>query len=328
MIYIVGFAVTFLAVVFFQYKLAPSREPITEKLENGRVFRPKQLLLVFAFLLCFLPLFLISALREGIGTDYFYTYTPRFLEILEGERTYYEIGFYYLNRLIGLFTSNPQWVFVVTSFFFCTFVALSFYRNCEDLSLCVIIFLVTGEYFISLNNLRQALASSLVLFGYKYLSEKRWIVFAIITAIATSLHKSMVVFFAVLAICWLLQYVSLKNMLIFMAAAVAVFYAAIKVFPEVLTAVMPARLAYYIENSIFNAATIGNLRTVVNIVIFAFLLFTRFYSENTELDYFVIVQFIAVALCFFDGAVPAAYSLLRLFTFWQLLSLPKAITLY
>ena len=36
---------------------------------------------VFAWLCVFLPLFLVSAFRYGVGTDYFYTYTPIFNRI-------------------------------------------------------------------------------------------------------------------------------------------------------------------------------------------------------------------------------------------------------
>lgn len=298
------------------------------KQSGGYIFRRDVFCGAIWFLIALMPLFLTAALRKGIGTDYYFTYTPRFLEILAGERTYYEIGFYLFNRILGMFTSNPQWVFVTTSGIFFLFVGLAFYKTQKDLTFCVLILIVSGEYFISLNNLRQALASSLILFGYVYIRDKKWISFAVVCAVASTLHKSMIVFFAMLIVFYALEYISIEKFVVIMTIAVGVFFLLIKVFPSVLVAVLPERLAYYIEYSIFNEATIGTLRMLENIAIFAFLLYTREKTGEKKLDCFVAIQFFAVAICLFDSVVPAAYRLMRLFSFWQLLSIPTAAQCY
>lgn len=41
---------------------------------------------VFAWLCVFSPLFFVSAFRYGVGTDYFYTYTPIYNRIRGGYR--------------------------------------------------------------------------------------------------------------------------------------------------------------------------------------------------------------------------------------------------
>lgn len=44
---------------------------------------------------------LVSSLRYGLGTDYSYTYIPQFNSIARGDRGYYEIGFYLLNKIVS-----------------------------------------------------------------------------------------------------------------------------------------------------------------------------------------------------------------------------------
>ena len=63
----------------------------------------------FFLYLSALPLFLISALRFGIGTDYFYTYYPGFRVIANGGHMHFELLFHWLVKFIAIFTHDPQW---------------------------------------------------------------------------------------------------------------------------------------------------------------------------------------------------------------------------
>ena len=325
MAYLVTFALTFLLVYLVSRRTAalPQRA-LTARTPGGIVLRQRQLRCYLLFLLAVMPVILLSALREGIGTDYYYTYTPRFLEILQGERTYYEVGFYLFNRLIGLFTSEPQWVFITTSLIFGVCVFTVYYRYVEDLPFCVLFFLVSGEYFISLNNLRQAMASAILLVGYAFLRKKQWIRFGILRLLCTTLHQSMLVFAAVLVILVIAQRFPLDKLLIVGGAAAAVILLLMKLSPQLLAAVLPERLAYYVKYDIFVSSTVGLLRTVFNIAVLCLLLYCRYAGRNKQLDTFVILQFLAVIVCCFDGMIPATYRILRLFTFWQLLGVPLA----
>lgn len=328
MIYILVFAVTYAAVFLFNKKFSHARTPLYSTNNGGFILHTTRIKALGLFLLCALPLFLLSALREGIGTDYYYTYTPRFTEILAGERTYYEIGFYWFNRIVGLFTHNPQWIFITTSFIYCLFVFLAFYEHSDDLPFCIVMLLVTGEYFASLNNLRQAMASAIMLFGYRFIKNKKWIHFAVLTLLASTLHKSMIIFLAVLALVFILKYIPLEKILIVGTVIVAAAFVLVNTSNELLELILPERLIYYIQNAIYTERTIGFMRTGLNIAILCVLLFTRQKLKETELDPFIIVQALAVVVCLFDNFLPAAYRILRIFTFWQLLSIPIAVNKY
>ncbi len=327
MVYLLGFAVTYILSVIYVYKFDGIRaKPLLSKNGSSYIFRPDKFVCLCFFVLIIIPLFLISALREGVGTDYYYTYTPRFLEIIEGERTYYEIGFYWLNRVIAMFTHNPQWVFVITSLIFCVFVFTAFEQEGKDLPYCVIILFVSSEYFISLNNLRQAIASAIILYAYKYVKRKQWLHFGIIVLAVSTLHKSMLIFLPIMLLFILVSYYSSEKILVLLAAAAAVGFLVLNLSTELLSLILPERLVYYIEYSIYTERTVGFIRTVANIAILAFLLFARYKSGNKELDIFVVMQLLAVVVCMFDNVVPAAYRILRIVTFWQLLSIPKAVS--
>ncbi len=325
MAYIVTFALTFLLVYLVSRRTAalPERALVTRS-RGGIAIRRRQLRQYLVFLLAIMPVILLSAFREGVGTDYYYTYTPRFLDILKGERTYYEIGFYLFNRLIGLFTSEPQWIFITTSVIFGVCVFTAFYRYVEDLPFCVAFFFVSGEYFISLNNLRQALASAILLLGYAFLRKKQWIRFGLLTLLCATLHQGMLVFAAALLVIIAAEYIPLGRLLIAMAITAATAILLIKGSPALLASILPERLAYYVKYNIFVTPTIGLLRTAFNVALFCLLLFCRYVGGGKRLDIFVILQFLAVVVCCFDGVIPATYRILRLFSFWQLLGMPMA----
>lgn len=329
MLYLLVFGLT-LALVYWCRRWIPALpdRALTHRVSGGRVFHPHRLWSMVAFLLCLTPLFLVSALREGIGTDYYFTYTPRFLEILQGERTYYEIGFYWFNRVLGMLTENPQWVFVTTSFIYMLCLGLSFYDAVDDLPFCVVILLVSGEYFVSMNNLRQAMASAILLLSFRYIRRKKWVPAFVLVALCSTLHQAMLLFFAVLLILMLLRYVPLHRMLLLLGAGALVVYLLLRGVPEFAEVIFPERLLYYIREAMYTEPTIGWPRGILNAGLLAFLIFTRYRSEDSRMDALVVIQFLAVVVCLFDALLPAAYRILRLFTFWQLLSLPMAMERY
>ncbi len=274
------------------------------------------------------PLILLSALREGVGTDYYYTYVPRFAEIVAGERTHYEIGFYLLNRAVAVFTDNPQWLFATTATIYGVCVATVWYKQAADLPFCILWLLASGEYFISLNNVRQSLAAAVLLCGVGLLQRRRFGWFALLTALATTLHQSMLVGYAVLALALAAAYIPRRTLIISVASVSAVAVLVLHRFPDAVAALLPYRFAQYLVNDMYRHPTIGLLRTLVNIALLGLMLYTRHRNRTDSLDLFILIQIAAVAVCLADGTIPAAYRILRLFTVWQLVSVPLTAECY
>ncbi len=274
------------------------------------------------------PLILLSALREGIGTDYDYTYVPRFAEIVAGERTHYEIGFYLLNRAVAIFTGNPQWLFAVTATIYGVCVTAAWYNQAADLPFCVLWLLASGEYFVSLNNVRQSLAAAVLLCGVGLLQRRQFGWYALLTALAATLHQSMLVGYAILALALAAAYIPRRALIISVASVGAATVLVLHLFPDAVAALLPHRFAQYIVNGMYLTPTIGRLRTLVNIALLGLMLYTRHRTRTDRLDLFILIQIAAVAVCLADGTIPAAYRILRLFTVWQLVSVPLTAECY
>ena len=88
-------------------------------IEGQTIVYPDKILFGLSFLVYFIP----AAVRYGIGQDYFYTYAPTFRWIANGDINlethslirYNEWGFTVLNKAIAFFTSDYQWLFVITA---------------------------------------------------------------------------------------------------------------------------------------------------------------------------------------------------------------------
>ena len=66
-------------------------------------------------------LIVVAAIRYDVGQDYMYTYVPYFNGVLKGRPNEdIEIGFYILNKVIQLFTTDYAGIFIVCSVFFST----------------------------------------------------------------------------------------------------------------------------------------------------------------------------------------------------------------
>lgn len=127
------------------------------------------------WVLAFLSIFLLAALRFDIGTDYsstdgFMGYVEIFRIYADGNSIRYGIdpawqGLIYFISFLG---GNAQWFFVVTSALVCALVL----RACKRLSctplLSVALFLVAGLYLESYNIIRQWIAIACILNAFAW----------------------------------------------------------------------------------------------------------------------------------------------------------------
>lgn len=166
---------------------------------NGRTsIKPQRGLIVLSFLVYFIP----SAIRYGIGQDYFYTYEPMFNHIVKDAKSIYtnkligysEVGFTALNKLIGVFTDNAQWLFVITSLISLVLVYICIY----DYSPCVplsVFMLVLGSYYMgSYALVRQSMAIAIFAYSLRYVEKRNPIKYGICMVIAALLHTASLIY--------------------------------------------------------------------------------------------------------------------------------------
>lgn len=161
-------------------------------------------------LICFI-LILQSGLRNvAVGSD-----TYQYFRIFEGLKTtswsvifksisdYYQLGlgkdpgYLIFQKTIQIFTGEYQIFLFVIAIIFFTALGNFIYRNTNRLSdaiLAFVIYSVLFYGFFSITGVRQTLATAATLFGYELIKRKKLLPFIILILLASTIHKSALVF--------------------------------------------------------------------------------------------------------------------------------------
>lgn len=140
----------------------------------------------------FITLFALSALRAGIGNDY-WTYRYDFLHIIDGDTPVsYEIGFKVLVRVLqGLFGyDNYLLVFAFMAFVTCAFFMKGLFDNSDWFAVSFFLFMANGFYFMSFSNVRYYFVIAICLYAMKFLFRKNFAKFIFWILFAAFFHKS------------------------------------------------------------------------------------------------------------------------------------------
>ena len=147
-------------------------------------------------ILSFITIMFLTATRDySTGTDT-KMYVRTFIRFSQNKWNstifggYYEPLYAILNILLSYISINPRILIVVTSIF----ISYSFYKfikdNSENYLLSVIMFICLLFFYGSMNTIRQYIAISILLFGFKFVKDKKIIPYFIIVVIAYLFHSS------------------------------------------------------------------------------------------------------------------------------------------
>jgi len=131
--------------------------------------------------------FLVSALRVNVGTDY-KSYVNWFNEINTFSFGYTNFLFNNIIYLVKLFTNNPQWLFVITSVIILGLIYLHSIKEHEDYDMILFLFIVLGFYFSTFNGIRQWIAIAVFIYSFKYIKEKQFFKYLICIIISSLFH--------------------------------------------------------------------------------------------------------------------------------------------
>ena len=182
----------------------------------------------FEILCCAMPLWLLSALRWGVGTDFFYTYLPEFralqwlrsgggevlcrelfapleellalwglpsapeeaLEFFLGVLSKCEAGYRALmETAIGL-GGNFRLVIIATSSIINVCVFYAIFTQSSDPALAIYLYVATSNYFLGMNIIRQYVAVALGLVAVRFIREKKLLPFLACVAVAALFHTT------------------------------------------------------------------------------------------------------------------------------------------
>lgn len=287
--------------------------------------------------LSFVPLFLLSALRWYTGTDTYHTYTPEYYgmmwrikgHIAKSQQLYLlnsynyridkplsldDIDFvqnYYadqsqhtsplfqgVEKVLIHFNADVQWLYVITSAIILILVFIAIYRQSVNVPLSVLFFVITSNYFLTLNVIAQYIAIALCLVACEFVQKRKLIPFLLLVAIAAGFHTSALVFLPV----YFLPRLKVRPR--WCAVAIAVCFVTSPVLvPGIQKAVYviaPKYARYFGENPSFELIFFG-------IGVFVLLLSSYYYEKCEDMPYFRIWYYMNVlgllVLCF-SGQVP------------------------
>lgn len=141
------------------------------------------------------PLFLISAMRFDIGTDY-NSYYQFFLENQNGF-FFYEPLYNLLGYIVIQFSNNFQWIIVITSAIYIYTITYTLFRDSPNPPLSIFFLVTMVFYFDSFNIIRQCIGCAFVLMSLRYVVDRNPLKFSLCIFVASGFHTSCLVFFPV-----------------------------------------------------------------------------------------------------------------------------------
>lgn len=316
MIYILIMLISF----FWAFIIERSRQfsHLTIANEYERKCTKKILLLL---LLTIIPLFLMSALRKEIGTDYV-SYERIFFDIQENRlNDPIEWGYILLNKLCVFFTSNPQSIFIITSFLFCTFVCLSIYQQSDQISLSILFFVLSLDYCISLNVIRQFLGMAICIYAFKFIYQRKMIKYLFYVLMASTIHAVCIIFVATYFFANIRLNVK-RILCIFI-----VFILSIPCYEQFLNIVLKGTKYYKLLTTFPVAGNLYSCYMIVSNLIFLYIIYHKF-SENVfslKNRLFLNMQVCTVAFSLLLPVIPQIERILWMFAFPQFISVPTAL---
>ncbi len=151
----------------------------------------KKIFIIITFIL----LFCVSGFRDkNIGVDTLQYYNAfkkiSLLDISKFNVVRYEYGFTFLCWILSKISNKPQILLIVTSFFVNYSILKFIYKYSNNVFVSILIYILLNFYFSYMNIMRQAIAISIVLFGYDFIIKNKNIKFILTCLFASLFHES------------------------------------------------------------------------------------------------------------------------------------------
>lgn len=138
-------------------------------------------------------LILVPALRTNIGDTYVYVSSYRQMNGLTLQDIFTkfgDVGYYVLMYFLHKISSDPQIMIFVTSLVTQVCYFIFFYKYRSMIELEVFMYIASGYYFVTMNGIRQSLASAILLLGTKYIINRNFKKYLIVVLISSIFHQS------------------------------------------------------------------------------------------------------------------------------------------
>lgn len=151
-------------------------------------------------ILMFGLIFFVNAARSPeIGIDLTKYYAPHYAQFAQIPWTNlqsitisgdWELGFCIFCKLLTYISTNLQFFITVSSAIIVFPYGYFIYKNSEDIVFSTLFYITFNLMFSNMNTIRQALAVSIVITGFSYLKDKKYVKYTIFVVFAMLFHKS------------------------------------------------------------------------------------------------------------------------------------------
>lgn len=172
----------------------------------------------------------------------------------------YGFGYIIFNKLIYCFTTNSQWLIIITSFITIALFIRFFYKNSKNIYISIFLFITLMFYYFTMSGIRQAFAMALVTVAYDFLKKKKIIPYMLIIFIASQFHSMAIIFIFIYPITYLKF--NKKNVTLLLIIGIVGFFT----FESALNIVFEyfPMYKYYLGSDYFGS---GNIANIINAII-------------------------------------------------------------
>lgn len=151
------------------------------------------------------PLFLAMAFRYDVGTDYLPIYHEIFQQHkMGGHQTVdWDPAYWLIFRVCSALFSSSVSVFIVSSLLIIGFLWVSVWKLSPAPWLSILVFVVSRQFFISLNGVRQSTALALISVALIFVAQKSFWKYAVCVIAACMFHASVIVFLPLYILIWI-----------------------------------------------------------------------------------------------------------------------------
>lgn len=279
----------------------------------------------FLCVLAFFPMTFVSVFRYHVGTDW-PIYDDYFHWISEGRDRFTEPLFNLLNRMVYLFTRDSWWLFAVCALIIGYLTFRTFFEESVYPAFSILIFVITGDYFNSQNQIRQAIAMAVFLYAVKYIKSRNWRRYFFWILIAFLTHTSAVIY----APFYFLYGFEVRAGLL--GAVYAGLLVSFPVFRRLLVFVVSrTKYGWYFQSqyNMNNFYFLGFLVTGFFLVLMLYYYYygRKYGKEEPDLDYNLLVHmyFFAAVSVLFSSVIPQMVRITTALTYGTSLSIPRMV---
>ena len=227
-----------------------------------------------AWIICAIPIFMVSSLRYNVGIDYLNYTNLYYRKAMLGSRTL-EPLFSVIIDFANYLSDDAHSLIVIFAFLFCFFVYKCMYESCcskEEVLLSITVLFASGTYFYSLCMIRQMFCCVLFLFSINYYNNGKYIKTCIFIMVAIFIHNSSILyalfFIGVFLLQKLSQRINKNKIRKYLLDLLPIIYILSNVVRDIIAKILLSTGSYYkmYFNSIHDAGNISYTYLLMSLV--------------------------------------------------------------